>query len=98
MAVKTLEVETSGRVQLVDITDRVRVLAAGSGIKEGVAHIFVPHTTAAITINENADPTVAGDMTTALERLVPRGGAISMPRATPTPTSRPRCWAARPRC
>ncbi len=74
MAVKTLEVETSGRVQLVDITDRVRVLAAGSGIKEGVAHIFVPHTTAAITINENADPTVAGDMTTALERLVPRGG------------------------
>lgn len=73
-AVKALELETSGRVQLIDVTDRVRGLVAGSGIREGVAHIFVPHTTAAITINENADPTVVRDINTALEGLVPGGG------------------------
>ncbi|MCL6612528.1 MAG: secondary thiamine-phosphate synthase enzyme YjbQ [Peptococcaceae bacterium] len=72
--ITTLEVVTRQRTELVDITAGIRRLAAGSGIREGVAHIFAPHTTAAITINENADPTVVRDILAALERLVPQRG------------------------
>jgi secondary thiamine-phosphate synthase enzyme len=70
--VKTLTVQTSAHRQFVEITDRVRGLVDESGVRSGCAHLYVPHTTAGITINENADPTVVHDILADLERLVPQ--------------------------
>jgi secondary thiamine-phosphate synthase enzyme len=70
--VKTLTIQTSAQRQFVEITDRVRGLVSESGVRSGCAHIYVPHTTAGITINENADPTVVHDILADLERLIPR--------------------------
>ena len=62
---------THRRAQMVDITASVQQAAAASGIQEGVCHVFVPHTTAGITINERADPDVASDILAGLEGIVP---------------------------
>ncbi|OAT85528.1 secondary thiamine-phosphate synthase enzyme YjbQ [Desulfotomaculum copahuensis] len=70
----TLTVNTGGRAELVDITAQVRQAVAGRDVREGVCHLFVPHTTAGITINEHTDPTVARDILAALEKLVPWTG------------------------
>jgi secondary thiamine-phosphate synthase enzyme len=66
-------VATPGREVLVDITDRVRAALEGTrpGMS-GIVYVYVPHTTAAVTINEGADPSVAQDLITGLSRLVPR--------------------------
>jgi secondary thiamine-phosphate synthase enzyme len=56
---------------MIDITGRIRTLLKESGIKSGVCHVFVPHTTAAVTINENADPDVPRDILMELEKIVP---------------------------
>ncbi len=69
---ETLTIRTSAPAQLVELTDRIHSLVHDSGVKSGVAHIYVPHTTAGVTINENADPTVVHDLLADLERLVPR--------------------------
>jgi secondary thiamine-phosphate synthase enzyme len=66
-----LGIRTSARACLVDITSQVQRIVSQTGIKEGLCHIFVPHTTAGLTINENADPTVQSDMLSALDRIVP---------------------------
>jgi len=66
-----LAVKTSQRAQFVGITAQVGRIVAESGIKEGVCHLYVPHTTAAVTINENADPSVVQDILAHLEKLVP---------------------------
>lgn len=66
-----LSVCTNARTEFVKITDQVREKIASFGINAGVVHIFVPHTTAAITINENADPSVVHDMLADLDRLIP---------------------------
>jgi secondary thiamine-phosphate synthase enzyme len=68
-------VSTRARVQFIDITDRVQEAVRESGVRSGVVHVFVPHTTAGITINENADPSVVTDVLAALERAVPRDAA-----------------------
>ena len=68
---KSFAVKTSGRCEMIDITDRVAAIVEESGIQDGLCHVFVPHTTAAVTINENADPDVPRDILAALERLVP---------------------------
>ncbi len=68
---KELEVRTSSRRQLVAITDRIQKAVGELGVEDGSCHVFVPHTTAAVTINENADPDVAHDIVTALGELVP---------------------------
>ena len=65
---------TQSRAQLIDLTDRIRAELAQSKIQDGVCYVFVPHTTAGITINENADPDVVRDILVTLERLVPRHG------------------------
>ena len=65
----TFEVETQRRVSFVDITRDVAALVRDAG--DGAAMVFVPHTTAGVTINEDADPSVRADLTMALERLVP---------------------------
>jgi secondary thiamine-phosphate synthase enzyme len=72
--VQTLHVKTDRRTQLVDITAQVQNAVASSGVTAGVCYLYVPHTTAAITINECADPDVARDVEGALDRLIPRAG------------------------
>jgi len=64
-------VSTQAHTKLIDITDRVQTVVRESGVRSGVAHIFVPHTTAGITINEDADPAVVADILASLERAVP---------------------------
>jgi secondary thiamine-phosphate synthase enzyme len=56
---------------MIDITDRIKELVIGAGFQDGVCHIFVPHTTAGITINENADPDVQTDILLCLRNLIP---------------------------
>jgi len=72
---ETLLVKTERRTQLVDVTERVQRAVAQSGVSSGVCHIYVPDTTAAVLINEHADPDVARDVEATLDRLVPRTGA-----------------------
>jgi len=68
---KTLQFESRQQVEMIDITREVRDAVRSHGIDEGFAVVFTPHTTAAITINENADPDVPRDMVMAINRLVP---------------------------
>ena len=67
----TLEVRTGTRTEFVDLTARVQQVVADSGVAEGLCHVFVPHTTAAVTINESADPSVRGDILMVLNQVIP---------------------------
>ncbi len=70
-----LQIRTSSHAELVDITAEVQRVVRQSGVKQGICHVFVPHTTAGLTLNENCDPTVAEDILMVLDKLVPwRGG------------------------
>ncbi len=62
---------TDSRVCFKDITADVNRLVKNSGVESGICHIFVPHTTAAVTVNERADPSVMRDVSTALSKLIP---------------------------
>lgn len=66
-----IQVQTSSRTELIDITSAVEDAIREAGIGEGLCLVFVPHTTAAVTINENADPTVKGDILKVLNKIVP---------------------------
>ena len=68
---KQFTIRTNARVVMMDITDNVRAFLRESPIKSGICHVFVPHTTAAVTINENADPDVPRDIITSLDKLIP---------------------------
>lgn len=68
----TIRVSTDSRVQWIDITSEVQQKVEESGIKEGTVLVFATHTTAAITINENADPSVVTDVNRKLSDLVPK--------------------------
>ena len=70
--IQRLSVRTSSRAQFVDITAQVQDAVKASGVSDGICTVYVPHTTAGITINENADPDVTLDIIDTLERLVPR--------------------------
>ena len=72
-----LSVKTSKREDLIEISDRIRQIVKDSNIKEGVCRIFVPHTTAGITINENADPAVIEDIVEFLAKLIPKSSNFS---------------------
>ena len=65
------KVRTSARNEMVEVTDRLRHAAAAKNMIEGMLIVYVPHTTAGVTINENADPDVKRDMLAKLEALVP---------------------------
>jgi len=65
-------IETRSRVEMIDITERVARLVRQRNLHEGMVVLYVPHTTASITINENADPDVKSDILKKLERLVPQ--------------------------
>jgi secondary thiamine-phosphate synthase enzyme len=69
-----ITVTTRKRNQLVDITADVQHVIKKHGTESGTVHVYCPHTTAAITINENADPSVQSDITTTLSTLVPHRG------------------------
>jgi len=71
MGWSSFDVSTRRRAELVDITERVAGAVASSGVSDGVCHVYVPHTTAGVTINEGADPDVARDIEARLEALVP---------------------------
>lgn len=66
---KTVTVRTRGRDDFVDITDQVAEAVSESGVRDGLCVVFTPHTTAAVTINENADPDVQQDLVTGLNGL-----------------------------
>lgn len=66
-----LKVKSGSRTQLIDITADVQSALREAGIREGLCMIFVPHTTAAVTINENADPTVKSDVLKILNQVIP---------------------------
>ncbi|HXG41990.1 MAG TPA: secondary thiamine-phosphate synthase enzyme YjbQ [Dehalococcoidia bacterium] len=70
-----LRVRSRQQQCLEDITDQVREAVRRSGVRTGLCHLYVPHTTAGIVVNENADPDVARDIIERLEALVPRDGA-----------------------
>ena len=71
---ETLRIKTTRRTELVDISADVERLVRASGVKAGVCYVYVPHTTAAVTINEHADPDVASDLEGVFDRLVPHNG------------------------
>jgi secondary thiamine-phosphate synthase enzyme len=68
---ESLTVTTNKRNELVDITAKIREVVRKSGIKSGICVLYVPHTTAAVTVNENADPSVAVDIENHLSKAVP---------------------------
>jgi secondary thiamine-phosphate synthase enzyme len=70
----TLSLRSSRRVETIDITAQVRDAVSRSGVREGICVVFVPHTTAGVTLNENADPDVSTDVEAALSRLAPHDG------------------------
>jgi len=70
---KELQLRSSRRTELIDITPQVEEAVRASGVQDGICLLYVPHTTAGITVNENADPSVKQDILEALERLVPPG-------------------------
>ena len=67
---QTLTVPTSSRIEFLDLTGQIQAAVRESGVQEGLCHLFVPHTTAAITINENADPSVQADILMVLNKLI----------------------------
>jgi len=69
---QVVAVETSARTEIKDITRQVAQLVKQSGVESGVCHLYVPHTTAGILVNESDDPDVARDIGATLDRLVPR--------------------------
>lgn len=66
-----LQVKTSSQTELIDITADIERRVQSEGIDEGVCFLFVPHTTAAVTINEHADPSVRSDIVMVLNKIVP---------------------------
>jgi secondary thiamine-phosphate synthase enzyme len=72
--IHTLNVRTSQRTQMVNVTREIQKLVTESAVANGSCQLYVPHTTAAVTINEGYDPNVARDMEATLDRLIPRKG------------------------
>jgi secondary thiamine-phosphate synthase enzyme len=67
---QTLTVCTSSRNEFLDVTREIQAAVLESGVREGLCHLFVPHTTAALTINENADPSVKSDILMVLNKII----------------------------
>ncbi len=71
---KTLNIKSKAKTEFIDITDDIHEAIKESGVKSGICYIYAPHTTAGITINEGADPSVKRDILTTLNRLIPFEG------------------------
>jgi len=70
--IKTLNVRTGSRCQMIDVTDEVQAAVREAGLADGCVVCYVPHTTAGVTIQENADPDVVHDILWKLDQLIPR--------------------------
>jgi secondary thiamine-phosphate synthase enzyme len=66
----TMSVKTGSRTEFLDLTSQIQEVVRQSGVAEGLCHIFVPHTTAAVTINESADPSVKADILMVLNKVI----------------------------
>lgn len=75
--VKKFYVSTPRKTALIDITEELQKIVKDSSLKSGSCTVFVPHTTAAVTINENADPSVRSDIIKSLDKVVPENWAYS---------------------
>lgn len=73
MSIHTIHLRTSRRTEMQNVTEAVAKVARDSGCSHGVCHLYVPHTTAGVIINEGYDPDVARDVEGALDRLIPDG-------------------------
>ncbi len=69
--IQTFKVKTSKQTEFIDITRSVQEEVKKTGVEEGICFIFIPHTTAAVTINENADPSVSQDIVMELNKVIP---------------------------
>lgn len=69
--IKTLQIRTGTRTEFIDITGKIQETVRESKARDGICYLFVPHTTAAITINENADPSVQHDILMELNKVIP---------------------------
>ncbi len=67
----TLSIKTNAQFEMQDITTQVRRVVEASGMQNGIVHVFIPHTTAAVTINEGADPSVKQDILKELNKTIP---------------------------
>lgn len=72
-----INIKTNKRIELIDITDNIQSVVSKTKIKDGVCLVFCPHTTAGLTINENADPSVQRDIISTLNKIVPSGTGYS---------------------
>jgi secondary thiamine-phosphate synthase enzyme len=72
--VRYINVRSRERTEFIDITEKIQEVLKETGVSSGVCNIFVPHTTAAVTVNEGADPTVQRDIQTYLNKMVPFEG------------------------
>ena len=70
--IQKLPVKTARRAEIVDVTHAIRRAVRAAGVTEGMAIVYIPHTTAAVTINENYDPDVKSDLLVKLEALIPK--------------------------
>jgi len=68
---KSIEIQTEQRCEMIDVTARVAAAVRDSGVRQGQVIVYVPHTTAGVTINENADPDVVHDMLAQLDQMAP---------------------------
>ena len=66
-----LRISTTNRTEFINITSQVRQFVSSSGVQEGICHVFVPHTTAGVTVNEAADPDVQRDILNELNKVIP---------------------------
>jgi secondary thiamine-phosphate synthase enzyme len=68
---ETLKISTRSRSEMIDLTDQIQRVVDASGVKDGAVVAYCPHTTAGLTINENADPSVVSDILETLDKLIP---------------------------
>jgi len=71
--VEKISVKTNNRIELIDLTAKVQAAVNKAKVRDGICFIFCPHTTAGLTINENADPSVGQDIINTLSRVIPEG-------------------------
>lgn len=69
--IKEFSISTPSQTTFIDITGRLQEIVKESKVKEGILHVYIPHTTAGVTINENADPSVKADIISSLDEIVP---------------------------
>lgn len=73
---ETIDIKSSYRCEMINITKKIKDIITKSGVKSGICVLYVPHTTAGVTINECADPDVVSDMSSFLSHLIPQLGSF----------------------